>query len=69
MVSNRGGREDPYRSNFGDFAVTPRLLLSESQDFSQVFQMMIRTPTGSIANGDGQTTLGSKPVPVPGSGG
>jgi hypothetical protein len=57
IVSNRGGREDHYRSNFGDFAVTPRLLLSESQDFSQVFQLMIRTPTGSIANGNGQTTL------------
>ncbi len=57
IVSNRGGRGDQYRSNFGDFAVTPRLLLSESRDFSQVFQLMIRTPTGSIANGNGQTTL------------
>ncbi len=57
IVSNRGGRGDQYNNNFGDFAVTPRFLLSESQDFTQVLQMMIRTPTGSIANGNGQTTL------------
>lgn len=57
IVSNRGGQGNHYHGNFGDFAVTPRFLLSESQDFSQVFQFMIRTPTGSTENGNGQTTL------------
>jgi hypothetical protein len=57
VVSNRGGPGNNYQSNFGDFAVTPRFLLSESQDFSQVFQLMFRTPTGSTVNGNGQTTL------------
>ena len=57
IVSNKGGTSNTYHGNFGDFAVTPRFLLSESRDFSQVFQFMIRTPTGSTANGNGQTTL------------
>jgi hypothetical protein len=57
IVSNKGGTSNTYHGNFGDFAVTPRFLLSESKDFSQVFQFMIRTPTGSTANGNGQTTL------------
>jgi len=57
IASNQGGQDDRYQSNFGDFAVTPRFLLSESQDFTQVFQCEIRAPTGSPVNGNGQSTI------------
>ena len=55
--SNKGGQSNTYHGNFGDFAVSPRFLLSESQDLSQVFECIVRTPTGNTVNGNGQTTL------------
>ncbi|MFO0869817.1 MAG: hypothetical protein U0935_12865 [Pirellulales bacterium] len=57
MDPNKGGPDNRYHSNFGDFVVSPRFLLSESQDFSQVVECIINTPTGDSINGNGQTTL------------
>jgi hypothetical protein len=57
IESNKGGLNNTYHGNFGDFAVSPRFLLSETQDFSQVVECVVRTPTGNTANGNGQTTL------------
>ena len=57
IASNKGGQSNTYHGNFGDFVVSPRFLLSESQDLSQVFECLVRTPTGSTVNGNGQTTL------------
>jgi hypothetical protein len=55
--SDKGGLSNTYHGNFGDFVVSPRFLLSETQDFSQVFECLVRTPTGNTENGNGQTTL------------
>ena len=57
IASNKGGQSNTYHGNFGDFAVSPRFLLSESKDLTQVFECIVRTPTGSAVNGNGQTTL------------
>jgi hypothetical protein len=57
IESNKGGRSDSYHGNFGDLVVSSRFLLSESQDLSQVFATVIRTPTGAAENGNPQTTL------------
>ena len=57
VESNKGGYSNTYHSNFVDFAVSPRFLLSESQDFSQVAECVVRTPTGNTENGNGQATL------------
>ncbi len=57
IQSDKGGLSNTYHGNFGDFAVSPRFLLSETQDFSQVVECIVRTPTGSTVNGNGQTTL------------
>jgi hypothetical protein len=57
VASNKGGAGDRYHDRFGDLAVSPRFLLSATQDFSQIFAMTIRTPTGSRANGNGVASL------------
>jgi hypothetical protein len=57
IESNKGGRDNRYHGNFGDLAVSPRFLLSEAQDLSQVFALVLRTPTGAAENGNGQMTL------------
>ena len=57
IVLNKGGLNNNYHGNFGDFVVSPRFLLSESQDFSQVFECLVTTPTGQTVNGNGQATL------------
>jgi len=57
IVSNRGGASNTYHGNSGDFVVTPRFMLSESKDFTQVLACGIRTPTGRTENGNGQTAL------------
>ena len=57
IQSDKGGLSNTYHGNFGDFAVSPRFLLWETQDFSQVVECIVRTPTGSTVNGNGQTTL------------
>ena len=40
-------------TGFGDFQVTPRFLLSETQNFSQSLDLTFRTPTGSKSTGNG----------------
>jgi hypothetical protein len=58
VTSNRTA--DPphgYTSQFGDFTVTPRFLLSETAATSQVFALAVRTPTGTPGTGGGITAL------------
>ena len=40
-------------TGFGDFQVTPRFLLSETENFSQSLDLTFRTPTGSERTGNG----------------
>ena len=53
VTSNKGGADDGYHDRFGDLVVSPRFLLSATQDFSQVLAINIRIPTGSRVNGNG----------------
>ena len=53
IVSNRAGADNEYKTNFGDIQITPRLLISESQDFTQSFNVTFRLPSGSDDNGNG----------------
>jgi hypothetical protein len=46
VVSNRGVSGDSRHTSFGDFAVTPRFMLSETQDLTQSLGVTFRTPTG-----------------------
>jgi hypothetical protein len=39
-------------TNFGDFRITPRFLLSESRDVTQTLNVTFRTPTGDVFNGN-----------------
>jgi len=54
LMSNRGltGRADA-QTNFGDFVITPRFLLSEDKAQSQSLDIAFRTPTGDKFNGHG----------------
>lgn len=45
------------QTNFGDFVVTPRVLLSESKGQTQVFEIAFRTPTGNSFNGNGVAAI------------
>jgi hypothetical protein len=45
VVSNQRPGADK-ETNFGDFQITPRLMLSESRDVTQTFNITFRTPTG-----------------------
>ncbi len=47
-----------YQSTFGDFTITPQVMLSETKNTSIMSVLAIRTPTGSRAAGDGGTSLG-----------
>ena len=53
----KGGKRNLYNEGFGDLTIAPRVLLSESRDFSQVLAMPIRTPTGSSLEGNGVMSL------------
>ncbi len=44
-------------TNFGDFRVQARFLLSESRNFTQTFNLSFRTPTGSEKTGDGVAAI------------
>jgi hypothetical protein len=57
IQSGKGGLSNTYHGNVGDFIVSPRFLLSDTQDFSQVVECFVRTPTGNTVNGNGQSTL------------
>jgi hypothetical protein len=52
IVSSKGSSAS-YHAAFGDFAITPRVILSESQNLTQSFGVAFRTPTGSDRNGNG----------------
>lgn len=52
-ASNRAGPGLDSETNFGDFVITPRFLLSETRDVTQIFQLGFRTPTGNSVNGNG----------------
>jgi hypothetical protein len=43
----------PDGTSFGDLQITPRLLLSESRNFTQSFDVTVRTPTGDTDSGSG----------------
>ena len=57
IVSNKGGKSNTYHTNWGDTVIHPRLNLSESENFGQLLEMGIRTPTGRTENGNGVTSL------------
>jgi len=42
-----------YEVSFGDMQFTPRLLLSESRNFTQSFNVTLRAPIGKVDNGTG----------------
>jgi hypothetical protein len=47
-----------YKATFGDLTVTPQVMLQETKNTSIMSVLTIRTPTGSIAAGNGATSLG-----------
>ncbi len=47
-----------YKATFGDVTFTPQVLLHETQDTSIMSILAIRTPTGSVAAGNGEMSLG-----------
>jgi hypothetical protein len=40
------------QANFGDFKITPRVILSKSKDVTQSFNITFRTPNGNSINGN-----------------
>ena len=40
------------QTNFGDFRITPRVILAESTNTTQSFNLTFRTPTGNSVNGN-----------------
>jgi hypothetical protein len=50
VTSNRDASGD-RNTSFGDFQVTPRFMLSETQALTQSFNVTFRTPTGDIDTG------------------
>ena len=57
IESTKGGANDAYHDRFGDLVVSPRFLLSATRDFTQLFAVNVRTPTGSQLNGNGVDSL------------
>lgn len=49
-VSNRRSADLDKETNFGDFQITPRIMLSESRNLTQTFNITFRAPTGVNAN-------------------
>ena len=47
-----------YKATFGDMSITPQVLLHETQNTSIMSILTVRTPTGSIDAGNGETSLG-----------
>jgi hypothetical protein len=52
MVSTAHGIPGGGDTNFGDFLITPKIILSESKDVTQSFGITFRTPTGNNSNGN-----------------
>ena len=53
IASTKGGATDTYHDRFGDMVISPRFVLTMTQDFSQLLAINVRTPTGSQLNGNG----------------
>jgi len=51
-------RAASYQATFGDITITPQVLLSETKNTSIMSVLAIRTPTGSLAAGNGDTSIG-----------
>jgi hypothetical protein len=47
-----------HEATFGDMTITPQVLLSETRNTSIMSVLAIRAPTGSLAAGDGNTSIG-----------
>lgn len=57
VVSNRGATGTDYETNFGDLQIVPRFILSESQNFTQSFNVAFRVPTGKTENVNGAAAI------------
>jgi hypothetical protein len=53
-----GSPATSYVATFGDITITPQVLLSETKNTSIMASLAIRTPTGSLNAGDGDTSIG-----------
>lgn len=56
LVANKSAGSR-YHANFGDYAITPRVMLSETEDVSQSFGVTFRTPTGNTDTGNGVAAI------------
>lgn len=56
-VESVQGRGSPNTSRFGDLAITPRVMLTETQDLSLSAGLTVRTPTGIAATESDRLTL------------
>jgi len=52
VSSNQGASGNSRHTSFGDFQVTPRFMLSETEDLTQSFGVTFRTPTGDPDTGN-----------------
>lgn len=52
VTSAQGVGGSPSHTGFGDFQITPRVLLSESRDVTQSLNLTFRTPTGDTNTGN-----------------
>jgi len=53
IVSNKVESDNDYHTHFGDIQITPEVLITESRNFSQLFAVAMRIPTGDKDNGNG----------------
>ncbi len=56
FVRNKRAGED-YHSSFGDFQITPNVLLSETRNVTQLFNVNFRVPTGDPSNFNGVSSV------------
>ncbi len=56
--SSAASSTSSYKATFGDMSITPQVLLHETQNTSIMSILTVRTPTGSIDAGNGETSLG-----------
>ena len=53
MITSSKGSTDDYHTAAGDIVLSPRVILSETQDFTQSMGVSFRAPTGDEINGNG----------------
>ena len=56
-ASNQSASGNTSQTNFGDFQITPRVILSETRDATHSFDLTFRTPTGNSINGNGVAAI------------